>query len=159
MPGNAIGANPALTHTTPRHKLLDTFADAAGREFVYVQSSGAIAQFDFAVVDEDGTARSTTDTISDARDGQRAGIAPQAIAANSYGWLCYNGSGSDIKVNVLASCVANVPLFTTSTSGALDDASANERVSGLVILSTNGGSTAAVLCSLADCRLGMDTAA
>lgn len=115
--------------------------------FVYGQANGALTVYDAAKVDDDGQLAALTTAISGA-EPTAVGIAQVAFADNEYGWVwrgCGGGSGSGIKVNVLASCAADVKIYTTATAGALDD-TATDLIQGLKLVSANGGSTAAVEC-------------
>lgn len=114
-----------------------------GTAWVYVQANGAIAQYDALGIDETWQAASLTKTMADA--DWLIGFAQVAFADNEYGWVALRGAGSNFKVNVLASCVADAQLYTTATAGKLDDdATSQTAINGVVIVTTNGGSTAAV---------------
>lgn len=129
-----VGASSAITSTDQRAGLLDRACGSSGTEWVYVQASGAITQYDCVVIDEDGTARAVTDTVAAAGDGHRVGVAQVAFADNEYGWVAI--AGSDIKVRVGASCAADALLWTTATAGVLDDASASAasiRITGITV--------------------------
>jgi len=65
-----------------------------------------------------------------------------AIAAGSYGWVKTRGK---VSILALASCNANVPLYTSDSPGVLDDATTtatNFQVNGVMLESSAGGSTA-----------------
>lgn len=141
-----LGVSPSYTTTDLRGALLSKGSDAKG-SWRYVQANGAISQYDAVKIDNDGQAFSITTTISGV-EPTAVGIAQIAFADNDYGWVWIGeggGSGRGIKVNVLADCAADVKLYTTATAGALDD-TATDLIAGLTIVSTNGGSTAAVEC-------------
>ena len=115
------GAHGSFTTTEKRANLLDRAMGSSNSEWVYVQASGAIAQYACVAIDEDGTARQITDTL--AATSQLVGFAQIAFADNEYGWVATKGS--DISVLVKASCAADAILFTTASAGVLDDASAS----------------------------------
>lgn len=114
-----------------------------GTEWMYVLASGAIAAYDAVGIDEAFTAAALTKAMADA--DFRVGVAQSAFANAEYGWVALAGAGSNFKVNVLASCVADAALYTSATAGKLDDdATSQTAINGIVVVSTNGGATAAV---------------
>ena len=95
----------------------DRHIDQAGNEYVFVLAgSGGITANFVATINEAYDAVMVS-TSNDAR-GDLLGVAPSAIAANSFGWVQVKGVCS---VQVAASCAANVRLNTTATAGQLDD--------------------------------------
>lgn len=131
------GAHGSFTTTDQMAGLLDVAEGSSGSVWVYVQASGAIDQYDVVTIDEDGTARAITNTVAAAGDGHRIGAAQIAFADNEYGWVAV--AGSDIKINVAASCNPDAILWTTATDGTLDDASAsasNLKITGIATVTT-----------------------
>jgi hypothetical protein len=124
-----VGAN--LTNKTT-----GTTTDGAGAEFAlgtvakgtdrtewtYVQAGAAISIYDWVAIDENFQAVKGTKALADA--GHGVGFAQQAFADNDMGWVCT--SGANITVNTLASCAADVQLYTSGTAGALDDTAASQ---------------------------------
>jgi hypothetical protein len=108
-------------------------------EWVYVQASAAIGQYDCVAITEDFQATPMTKTLADA--GHTPGFAQVAFSDNDLGWVCTNASGN-ISVNVLASCAADVQLYTTGTAGSLDDTSASQTLIRGVVLVTAATDTA-----------------
>lgn len=132
-----VGAHGGFTTTEKTAGLLDIAEGSSGSVWVYVQASGAIDQYDVVTIDEDGTARAITDAVAAAGDGHRVGAAQVAFADNEYGWVAV--AGSDVKVNVAASCNADALLWTTAVAGTLDDASAsagNITIRGIATVTT-----------------------
>lgn len=117
-----IGAktDDSFTTTTDGRmfSLGERFVDFAGKEWVFVKATSAIAQYDVVTFDEtyQGVV-APLGTANDAR-GDRVGVPSVAIASGSYGWLQVFGP---CTMNVLASCAANVRINTTATAGSLDD--------------------------------------
>lgn len=112
-----------------------------GSEWQYVHAAAAITQYSWVAIDENGEAVMGTKTLADA--GHQVGFAQVAFADNDFGWVCVNGPGN-INVRVLASCAADVQLYTSSTAGALDDTSASQTlIRGVVLVAaaTNTAST------------------
>lgn len=98
-------------------------------EWVYVQASGAITQYDAVGIDENFQAAALTTAIAD--DGWQIGFAQVAFADNEFGWVC--SRGANISARVAASCAADVALYTTATAGVLDDASTSQtKIDGVV---------------------------
>lgn len=136
------------TNTTPvlgGGKGFSVLARAAihnGKEFIFVQSASSIAVGDVVFIASDtGIAAGSTTATSAA--SEIVGVAPVALTSGDYGWVQIYGA---CGVKVLGSCVKSVPLFSTTTAGSLDDATAsNYLVSGIQILSTNPSATATVM--------------
>lgn len=117
-----VGANTADSFSTTTDGRMfsagERYVDQAGKEWVFVKASSAIAQYDVCTFDETYiTTVAPLGTGNDAR-GDRIGVAAVAIASGSYGWLQVFGP---CTMNVLASCAANVRINTTATAGSLDD--------------------------------------
>lgn len=136
------------TSTTQLFPLGQACIDSEGGHWVYGQANGALTQYDCVKIDNDGQVVQMTTTVSGA-EPTAAGVVQVAFADNEYGWVWRGGAGgglnSGIKVRVLASCAADVKIYTTATAGCLDD-TATDLVQGLCIIAANGGSTAAVEC-------------
>ena len=116
----------------------DRHIDQAGNEYVFVQAgSGGITANFVATIDEAYGAVMVS-TSNDAR-GDLIGVAPVAIAANSYGWVQVKGV---CNVQVAASCAANVRLNTTATAGQIDDDGTGGSIAldGIVLTTARGGS-------------------
>lgn len=115
----------------------DRYVRGDGTEYVFVQASATIAQYDVAYFTAAYAATSLS-TANDAR-GNLVGVASVAFAANEYGWLQVKGPASNI--NVLASAAANVRLNTTATAGSLDDdgTAGSMQVQGLYLTTARGG--------------------
>lgn len=88
-----------------------------GGEAMYVEALSEISQYAHALVYADGTAQMTTTTL--AANSKRGGWAQASIPSGYYGWLQISGKP---KGNLAANCDDNVALYTTATSGVLDDA-------------------------------------
>lgn len=138
-----VGASYATaTNTTPvlgggKGFTVGTRAEGPnGKEYVFVQSASAIAQYDVVAIPHDGSFIAAGLTTTNApTSGQAIGVAPAALSSGDYGWVQIYGNA---RVAVLGSCVKGIALWTTATGGALDDATAsNYLVQNLVILSTN----------------------
>lgn len=113
-----------------------------GKIYKYVQSASAIAQYDVVHIPSDtNIAAGLTTALSAASED--LGVAPVAIASGEYGWVQVYGA---TKVSVAGSCAKSVSLYSTTTAGRLDDATAsNYWVTGIQILSTNPSATATTM--------------
>ena len=119
-------AYPALgdTQTSPAVNVGTVVTLDDGGMAVYVQAASAIAQYNAVLIPNSNIA--TNATTARAADTKRVGFAQVSIASGSYGWVHLGGK---VRVNVGASCLPAVGLYTTSTEGRLDDAT----VSGALV--------------------------
>lgn len=115
----------------------DRYVANDGKEYVYVQASAAVAQYDVVTITTAYAAASLS-TSNDGR-GNLVGVAPVAFASSEFGWVQVKGPAT---IAVLASAAANVRLNTTATAGSLDDdgTTGAMAVDGLVLTTANGGS-------------------
>lgn len=113
-----------------------------GKEFIFVQSATSIAAGDVvAVASDTGIAAGLTTATSAASEA--IGVAKAALASGDYGWVQIYGA---VGVKVLGSCAKSVLLYSTTTAGSVDDATAsNYQVTGIQLLSTNPSATATVM--------------
>lgn len=138
------GISPTIADTDQKEDLLAEGRNSKG-VWVYVQASGAVAQYSAVKIDNDGQAAELTTAIS-GTEPTAVGIAQVALADNEYGWVWAGeggGSGKGIKVTVLADCAAGAKIYTTTTAGSVDD-TATDLIQGLTTLTTDGGSGSAV---------------
>jgi hypothetical protein len=110
-----------------------------GSNWLYVHAAEAVAQYDCVAIDENFEVRKITKALADA--GHGVGFAQVALADNDFGWVAVNSPGN-ITVNVLASCAADVQLYTSGTAGKLDDTSASQNLIRGVVLVTAATNTA-----------------
>lgn len=140
--GSTVGQNASWTSTDKKGDLGHRSAGSSNTEWIYVQASGAIRQYDIVAIDEDFTARAVT--AAHAADAHLPGFAQVAFADDEYGWVALRGS--DIKANVAASCAADVVLRVGTTglsAGVADDAaSATGSVTLQGVVAVEAGATA-----------------
>lgn len=119
-------AYPALTDTqsSPAVNVGTVVTLDDGGMAVYVRAASAIAQYNAVLIPNTNIA--TNATTARAADTKRVGFAQVSIASGDYGWVHLGGK---VRVNVGASCLPAVGLYTTSTEGRLDDAT----VSGALV--------------------------
>ena len=117
---------PIDANTTDQRAELGLRAPTSdGGEVMYVKAASTIAQYDACVVLNSSSATGASMvavpvTTTNVLTGSVLGVAQNAITSGNYGWLQLRGY--DMRVSTLIACQPNVPLFTTSTAGALDDA-------------------------------------
>ncbi|MDP3740371.1 MAG: hypothetical protein Q8R02_23495 [Hyphomonadaceae bacterium] len=116
----------------------DRFTDKDGKEYVWIQASGAITAVGYVVI-IDETYQAAEVTTSNDAEGDLLGVAVAAFADNDYGWVQVKGP---CLVQVSASCAANVVLNTTATAGQLDDDGGVTalRARGIYLTTSRGGS-------------------
>lgn len=128
----ATTAGTTTNGANAKFRLGQTVLGSDGSRWVYVQAGEAITQYMTVAIDEDFQAKKITKTLADA--GHQVGFAQVAFADNDFGWVCVHGPGN-ITVRVLASCAADVQLYTSGTAGILDDTSASQNlVRGVVLV-------------------------
>lgn len=113
-----------------------------GDVYQYVQSASAVAASDFVTIDSStGVAAGLTTALSAASEA--LGVATVAIASGEYGWIKVYGRAT---VSVAGSCAKSVTLYSTTSAGRLDDATAsNYEIRGVQLLSTNPTASATVM--------------
>ena len=136
--GAALTSPAASTTDGKSFGLGDRHVAHDGKEYVYVQASGAITGAGYVVsIDEDYQAAMLS-TSNDAK-GDKVGVAPAAFADNDYGWVQIYGP---CVIRVAASAAANARLNSTATAGQIDDdgTAGALPVEGAVLTTANGGS-------------------
>jgi hypothetical protein len=136
-------------------KLRDVGSSTEG-EFVFVQADGAIDQYAFVKIEQDGQAAMLTTTNAGSQ-GLLVGVAQIAAADNEYLWVWVGGlngggTGVGIKGKVAASYVAKNNLNTTATAGVADDASTT-KIAYVVGLEATTGAAAVELASVAHLKV------
>jgi len=113
-------------------------------DYIFVQADGAVAQYAFVKISDDGQAAELTTTNAGANNLQ-VGVAQVAAADNEYLWVWVGGVGgggvgSGIKGKAAASYAADANLNTTATAGVADDTSTTkiQNVVGLTTLTGAG---------------------
>lgn len=113
-------------------------------DYMFVQADGAIAQYAFVKISDDGQAAELTTTNAGSNNLQ-VGVAQISAADNEYLWVWVGGVGgggvgSGVKGKCAASYAADANLNTTATAGVADDASTTkiQNVVGLTTLTGAG---------------------
>lgn len=142
---SVIGANLTRVDDSAQFALGTVINLNDGGQAMYVHASAsALSTYSAVFIQANGVATMTTTSLASANT--RVGFAQVSIGTSKYGWVHLGGQ---VLVNCLAQCQDNVPLFTTSTPGALDDTIvSNGYVVGIVPLTTISNATA-VTCLVA----------
>lgn len=129
LTSGVIGADLANPSTADTFAVGDRQVGTDGTEWVYVQASGAITQYDCVAIDEDYQAAAMTTALGNA--GHRVGFAQAAFADDEYGWVAIGGSNITVRCEV---ATADQTLRTTVSAGVLSTASTASAVkfAGLV---------------------------
>jgi len=106
---------------------------------VYVQAASAISQYNAVCIPNTNIATNATTTRAAAT--KRVGFAQVSIASGSYGWVHLGGK---VRVNVSASCLPAVALYTTTTEGRLDDATVSGALVAGVVTELTASATSAM---------------
>ena len=129
------GLDPHMTYDNAEFDE-GTYGATETKEYIFVEASGAIDQYDVVVISESGSAAALT--RSNDAYGDRCGVAPVAIADDDFGWVQVMGA---CTVNAKASCAANVKLYSSATAGHIDDATASsESIEPIALTSARASS-------------------
>lgn len=121
-----VGVNLTETSTDKKFGIGTLVNLTDGGQAVYVSAASTISTHMAVGIDAGNAAYPLTTTNS--ANSKRIGFAQTSIASGYCGWVQI--SGTSCKVQVLANCSDNVPLYTTGTAGSLDDTV----VSGCLVL-------------------------
>lgn len=111
-------------------------------EYCYAMSE--LSQYAAVLIYEQFTAQMVTTTLAqDAGSGKKIGFAQVSVPSAYYGWIHRQGV---VVVNLADDCADNLPLFTTATSGVLDDATVSNCLVLGVILPVTASLATALTC-------------
>lgn len=138
----SFGVNYLKTWTTdsaifPAH--VGVVGSSTEGDFMFVQANGAIAQYAFVAISDDGQAAELTTTNAGSNNLQ-VGVAQVAALDNEYLWVWIGGPGGGgvgigIRGKVALNYAADNNLNTTATAGVADDTSTT-RIQNVVGLTT-----------------------
>ncbi len=137
-----LSGNIGSTETTPNHAVGVRSRGNNGSEWMYVGPATAVVnQYDVVWVNQNFGLAQITHNL--AKTGGFVGFAQVAFATSDYGWVMLSGKPT---INTIASTVKEVPLYTCTTSGFLDDATSSTSAVGIqgVVLVTTTTATAGV---------------
>lgn len=144
-PKLGVQLKAAGNSTTANFGLGECVEGNSGTEWIYAQAAEAIEQYDLVTIDEGYQASKATKAAVD--DGHMIGAAQWAFASAEYGWFGRRGTGDDFKISALGACAADVALYTSGTSGVVDDDSSGQtKIDGLVLVSAAATAETAVEC-------------
>ena len=106
---------------------------------VYVQAASDIAQYNAVCIPASNVAQNAT--TARVASTKRVGFAQVSIASGYYGWVQLGGK---VRVNVSASCLPGVALYTTTTEGRLDDATVSGALVAGVVTEVTASATSAM---------------
>ena len=138
-----VNANKVWDGTSiPLPARLGAVGSAPEGDYMLVQADGAVAQYAFVKISDDGQADELTTTNAGSQNLQ-VGVAQIGAADNEYLWVWIGGVGgggvgTGIKGKCAASYAADANLNTTATDGVADDASTT-RIQNVVGLTTLTG--------------------
>lgn len=112
-----------------------------GGQAIYVQATSECSTYAAVLIGAGASARMATTTL--AVGNKRIGFVQTSIASAFFGWAQIGGCP---MVNLAANCAPAVPLYTTATSGVLDDATVSAAmVAGVVSQTTISNATAVTI--------------
>lgn len=138
----------AVTTATPEYPGTQFIPGATatasdGSKWIYVKFTGVVTQYDVVMIDSSWNALSIIGGAAAAVPSQMIGFHQNATtSANQTGWVMISGAPT---MRAAGSVVKNVQLYTTNTSGVLDDAvvtGSQFPIRGVYFLTTNPSATA-----------------
>lgn len=140
-----VGVDTARVDSSAGFKLGTKAIGSDDTEFVYVKSSGSIAQYAACGIDEDFTAIELTTTTAAAM--HKVGWAADATCGTAkYVWLCTKGT--NFSGLVADNSTADSALYTTATAGYVSsDSSTSDpiKIPGVTCVSVASGGGASEL--------------
>jgi hypothetical protein len=144
-----LGGQPiGETSTTKKHNLgemveaVDDTNNGGVGQFIYVQASNSITQYDAVAIK--GSHKIAPLTITNAKTAVEVGFCQIAVGTkDSYCWVMKNGRPI---VRCALACQPDVPLYATATGGVLDDASTSAMLQGLVAITQVTNSAGPTTC-------------
>ena len=138
---NTIGVTFSNVDTTSQFTTGTVVNTSDGSQAVYVQALSEISQYAAVAVYDTQKAQMLTTTL--AATCKRVGFAQTSIASGYYGWVQLGGK---VLVNLAANAAPSVPLYTTATSGVLDDAVVSGGIVFGLVATTSISNATAVTC-------------
>ena len=132
--------DPTRTEQTSVNTLGAVLFDSRGKAWIYVQAAGAISVGQVCRVDRNRQADTMTTAEADGHVGGTVAVAQVAFSDNDYGWLQVYGQCNNISVATVA---VGVQLYTTTTSGRLDDTASDGPIVGINTIASTGNNVVA----------------
>jgi hypothetical protein len=139
--GGTLGAKLDETHTEAKFALGTHAHGNNNSEWVYVQASASITQYDAVTIQADHKLAQLT--IDGGKAAQAVGFAQVAFAPADYGWVMVRGKP---LVRLAADCEPLLAIYATATGGVVDDATVSTMILGLVATTSVTGTTTAATC-------------
>lgn len=115
-----IGVDLTKTTTVAQYSLGTVVHTTDGGMYEYCRARSEVSQYAAVAIFEGSSIRmAETSILNDAGSTKKVGFAQVSIASGYYGWVARQGK---VICALLDDCADNVPLFTTTTAGSLDDA-------------------------------------
>lgn len=140
-----IGTDLTKTGSTPQFDKGTRAALSDGGVALYVQALSEISTYAAVSLFQDNTAQMLTTTT--AGTTKKVGFAQTSIASGWYGWVQLSGRPI---VNLAANCDDATILFTTATSGVLDDATVSACLVAGVTSTVTISNATAITCIVPD---------
>ncbi len=118
----AISSTNSPDNPGPPHAMGTEVTATDGSVWQFVKFTGGVNQYDVVMIDNStGFAKQILGSGASEANRFKVGFFQGSVAAvaNNYGWVMISGVPT---INVLGSCAKLVQLYTTDTSGKLDDA-------------------------------------
>jgi hypothetical protein len=135
-----LNAKLSETSATAKFALGTKVIGDGGTEWVYVQASGAITQYDLVSIDTAYTATTCTAALA---NGSLPGFAQIAFATTEYGWVAIKGTGISARVAASTSNNAQLTIGSSGVSAGVMASTSGTgavKVNGVVTTSSNTAS-------------------
>lgn len=139
--GNLLGAKLNRTGTTAEFAVGTHVFGNDNSEWVYVQASASITQYDAVTIQSNNKLAQLT--LDGGKAAQDVGFAQVAFAPDEYGWVMVRGKP---LVRLAASCQPSVAIYATATGGVVDDATVSTIINGLVATTSVTNAVTAATC-------------
>ena len=128
--------NPSLVYDTDEFALGQELQDESGERWMFVEADEALTVNRVCVINTDYGAE-LVDKNALTR-GLWVGVCKTAIPNGKFGWLSRKGQG---PIQCTATVAAHARLYTTGTSGSVNDASSSqEEIYNIFLTEARGGS-------------------
>ena len=132
--------DPTRRSATAVHTVRGVLFDDKGKAWMYVQAAGSISVGQVCRVDRNGQCDTMTTAEADGHVGGTVGVAQVAFTDNQWGFVQVYGQCNSISVATVA---VGVQLYTTTTSGRLDDTASDGPIVGINTIASTGNNVVA----------------
>lgn len=149
--GGLTNAKLSDVHTDAQYAVGTRAEGNNGSEWMYVGPATAVVnQYDVVWINQSFVAAQITNNL--VKTAGFVGFAQVAFATSDYGWVMLSGKPT---INTIASTVKEVPLYTCSTAGFLDDATASAsavQVFGVILVTTTAATAGTAIAAFPTVR-------